>query len=186
MTDHGTAEQDSALRRIDIVQQDITTLEVDAIQNAANGMLVHGAGVAGAIARAGGPRIQAESHATVLTTGVLEEGRATWTTGGDLPARYVIHAVTMRFPGGRTRPYVAHDATRNTLNVATALHCESVALVALGTGIGRLSLDECARAMVGAVEFVDPTMSVVFAVSGDDAEQAFAQAIDQAVRNELR
>ena len=80
---------------IEVLEADITTLEVDAIANAANTMLWHGGGVAGAIARAGGPAVQAESDERAP----IGLGDAVQTTAGDMPARWVIHAATMEVGG---------------------------------------------------------------------------------------
>jgi O-acetyl-ADP-ribose deacetylase (regulator of RNase III) len=76
---------------IDVLDTDITKLEVDAIANAANTELMHGGGVAGAISRAGGPSIQSESSAAAP----IGLGEAVETSGGEMPCRWVIHAATM-------------------------------------------------------------------------------------------
>ena len=78
---------------VEIVQNNITEEEVDAITNGANKNLKHGAGVAGAISKAGGPSIQAESLKHIQEHGPVATGRAMYTTAGALPAKYVIHAV---------------------------------------------------------------------------------------------
>lgn len=175
--------------RIEVAQRDVTTLVgVDAIQNAANGLLQHGAGVAGAIRRAGDPVVQAESDAVVQTFGRVPPGSTAWTTAGPMPAKYVLHAVTMSYPGGVATRKIVHDCTRSTLRLAEALGCKSVALVALGTGIGGMALDECARLMVDRVTGHDKNFEplgierVVFCVVGDEAEQAFNAALGEGVR----
>lgn len=170
------------MSKIEVVQADITTLDVGAIQNAANGMLVHGAGVAGAIVRAGGDVIQQESRATLLNTGVLEEGQCVWTTAGSLPSRYVIHAVTMRFPGQPSTADIANRCTWNTLSIARALSVESVALIALGTGFGRVPIENCAAAMVDAVrQWEHEDMDIVFCVADVAAKTAFEDALGMVV-----
>ena len=78
---------------IQIVQGDITTEQVDAIVNAANEHLQHGGGVAWAISKKGGPEIQQESDAWIRQHGIVSHSRPAWTSGGLLPAKYVIHAV---------------------------------------------------------------------------------------------
>src|SRR3954467_4885243 len=130
---------------IEVVQTDVTKLEVDAIANAANTRLLHGGGGAGTIARAGGPVIQEESRATAP----IGLGEAVETTAGDLPARWVIHAATMEL-GGPTRAEIIELATRSALAKAEELGCRSLALVAFGTGVGGFPLDEAARIMVEA------------------------------------
>src|SRR5919109_2607913 len=98
------------MAEIEVVQADITKLEVDAIANAANTQLQHGGGVAGAISRAGGPEIQAESDRAAP----IGLGEAVATGAGDLPARGVIHAATMEL-GGPTSGEVIRRATASTL-----------------------------------------------------------------------
>ena len=147
----------------------MTKLGVDAIANAANTMLRHGGGVAGAISRAGGPEVQRESDAKAP----IELGEAVETTAGDMPARWVIHAATMEL-GGPTSAEIIEQATRSTLAKAGELGAGSVALVAFGTGVGGFPLDEAARIMVGAArEHSGGLERIIFAVHGDDAERAF-------------
>jgi O-acetyl-ADP-ribose deacetylase (regulator of RNase III) len=161
---------------IEVQQADITKLEVDAIANAANTDLRHGGGVAGAISRAGGPAIQAESDERAP----IELGEAVETTGGDMPCRWVIHAATMRL-GGPTSAEIIRSATARTLTKADELGAKSLALVAFGTGVGGFPLDEAARIEVEEVQRHLGQGSglnrVVFAVHGDDAEQAFRSAM---------
>lgn len=159
---------------LEVVQADVTTLDVDAITNAANTQLRHGGGVAGAIARAGGPELQRESREKAP----IGLGEAVETTAGDMPARYVIHAATME-PGGPTSSEIIVRATGSALLKADELGCRSLALVAFGTGVGGFPLDEAARLMVSAVRDHEPRSldRVVFAVHGDDAERAFQAAV---------
>jgi O-acetyl-ADP-ribose deacetylase (regulator of RNase III) len=160
---------------LEVVTADITTLEVDAIANAANSQLLHGGGVAGAIARAGGPELERESRERAP----VPLGEAVETTAGPMPARWVIHAATMEQPGGRTDADVVERATRATLAKAEELGARSVGLVAFGTGVGGFPLDEAARIMVGvAREHEGAIERIVFAVHGDDAERAFSAAVD--------
>ncbi len=160
---------------LEVLQADVTKLEVDAIANAANTALKHGGGVAAAIARAGGPAVQRES----TEKAPIGLGDAVETTAGDMPSRYVIHAATMEL-GGPTSAEIISRATRSTLVKADELGCRSVALVAFGTGVGGFGLDDAARLMVGAVREHEPrsVQRVVFAVHGDDAERAFRAAVD--------
>ena len=152
----------------------MTQLEVDAIANAANTQLLHGGGVAAAIARAGGPAVDEESRAAAP----IALGEAVETTAGDMPARWVIHAATMEL-GGPTSAEIIEAATRSTLACADELGARSLALVAFGTGVGGFPLEEAARLMVGAVREHDAGSleRVVFAVHGDEAERAFAAAV---------
>jgi O-acetyl-ADP-ribose deacetylase (regulator of RNase III) len=160
---------------IEVLQADVTKLEVDAIANAANTGLMHGGGVAGAISRAGGPEIQRESDEKAP----IGLGEAVETGAGELPARYVIHAATMEL-GGPTSAAIIGRATESTLAKADELGCRSLALVAFGTGVGGFPLDEAARLMVGAVRGHEPRSleRVVFAVHGPEAEEAFRSALE--------
>jgi O-acetyl-ADP-ribose deacetylase len=158
---------------LEVLQADVTKLEVDAIANAANTRLMHGGGVAGAISRAGGPAVQRESDERAP----IGLGEAVETSAGEMPARYVIHAATMEL-GGPTSADVIERATRSTLAKAEELGCGSVALVAFGTGVGGFPLDEAARLMVGVAQGHEGALRrIVFAVHGDDAERAFREAV---------
>ncbi|HEX8854808.1 MAG TPA: macro domain-containing protein [Thermoleophilaceae bacterium] len=159
--------------QLEVLQGDVTTLDVDAIANAANTQLMHGGGVAGAIARAGGPAVQRESHERAP----IALGEAVETTAGDMPARWVIHAATMEL-GGPTSGEIIERATRSTLEKADELGARSLALVAFGTGVGGFPLDDAARIMTAVVRDYEPRSleRVVFAVRGEDAEQAFRDA----------
>jgi O-acetyl-ADP-ribose deacetylase len=162
--------------RVEVIEADITTLEVDAVANAANTMLRHGGGVAAAISRAGGPEVQRESDAVAP----IELGAAVATTAGDMPSTWVIHAATMEL-GGPTSGEVIRRATASTLALADELGARSVALVAFGTGVGGFPLDEAARI---EVEEVTRHLAsggglerIVFAVHGERARLAFEEAV---------
>jgi O-acetyl-ADP-ribose deacetylase len=159
---------------ISIVSGDITALEVDAIANAANNHLWMGAGVAGAIRRAGGEEIEREA----VAQGPIEIGDAVATSGGKLAARWVIHGAVMG-QDLRTNAELVRRTTESCLRVADELGVESLALPAFGTGVGGFPLDECARIMVSAVRDHEPSSleRVVFAVFGDDAEAAFQRTL---------
>jgi O-acetyl-ADP-ribose deacetylase len=162
------------MTELEVLQADVTKLEVDAIANAANTQLRHGGGVAAAIARAGGPEVQRESKEKAP----IGLGEAVETTAGDMPARYVIHAATMEL-GGPTSAEIITRATAATVRKADELGCRSLALVAFGTGVGGFPLEEAARLMVDAVRRHRSRSleRVVFAVHGDEAEQAFRAAV---------
>jgi O-acetyl-ADP-ribose deacetylase (regulator of RNase III) len=158
-----------------VEQVDVTKLDVDAIANAANSHLLHGGGVAGAIARAAGPELERESRARAP----VPVGEAVATTGGDLPARWVIHASTMAQPAGRTSADVVERATRATLACAEELGARSLGLVAFGTGVGGFPVEEAARIMVGVARSHEGALErIVFAVHGDAAERAFRDALE--------
>jgi O-acetyl-ADP-ribose deacetylase (regulator of RNase III) len=129
------------LTRGDIAQQD-----ADAIVNAANNRLWMGAGVAGAIKRAGGREIEEEA----VAKGPIPIGEAVVTGGGRLKARHVIHAAVMG-RDLRTDADKIRQATQNTLRRADELALKSIAFPALGTGVGGFPLEECARIMLDVV-----------------------------------
>ncbi|MGZ4275429.1 MAG: macro domain-containing protein [Solirubrobacteraceae bacterium] len=161
---------------IEVLEADITALEVDAIANAANTQLAHGGGVAGAIARAGGSAVRRESDARAP----IGLGEAVETTAGDMPARWVIHAATMEL-GGPTSADVIRRATASTLTRADELGARSLALVAFGTGVGGFPLAEAASIEVAEVRRHLAAGSglerIVFAVRGDAARRAFEDAL---------
>ena len=161
--------------KVEVLQADVTTLEVDAIANAANTQLLHGGGGAAAIARAAGPALEEESRAAAP----IGLGAAVATTAGEMPAWWVIHAATMEL-GGPTSGEIIARATSSTLAVAERLGARSLALVAFGTGVGGFPLDEAAELMVEAVKEhpVGSLERVVFAVHGDEAERAFSAAVE--------
>ncbi len=164
---------------VEVLDVDVTTLDVDAIANAANTQLAHGGGVAGAISRAAGPELQRESTAKAP----IALGGAVETAAGALPARFVIHAATMEL-GGPTSADVIRRATAATLWKAEELGLRSLALVAFGTGVGRFPVEEAARIEVEEVERHLRSGSrlerVVFAVRGAQAEAAFRAALQAA------
>jgi O-acetyl-ADP-ribose deacetylase (regulator of RNase III) len=135
---------------IQIVQGDITAEETDAIVNAANSHLIHGGGVAGAIASKGGPVIQSESHAWVREHGPVSYERPAWTSGGQLHAKYVIHAVGPIWGSGDEESKLA-AAIRGSLAVADELHCTSISMPAISTGIFGFPLKRAARVITAAL-----------------------------------
>jgi O-acetyl-ADP-ribose deacetylase (regulator of RNase III) len=159
---------------LEVVDGDITKLDVDAIANAANDHLWMGAGVAGSIKRAGGEKIERDA----VAKGPIEIGDAVATGAGDLDARWVIHGAVMG-QDLQTNAEAIERTTARCLEVADELGAESLALPAFGTGVGGFPLDECARLMVGAAREHRPRtlQRVVFAVYGTDAERAFTAAL---------
>jgi O-acetyl-ADP-ribose deacetylase (regulator of RNase III) len=164
---------------IEVVEGDITELEVDAIANAANTDLRHGGGVAGAISRAGGPSIQTESDRVAP----IELGEAVATGAGELPARWVIHAATMHL-GGPTSADAIRAATASALRVADGLGARSLGLVAFGTGVGGFPVDDAARIEVEEVRrhLVGESglERIVFCLFGEPARAAFQRALGAA------
>lgn len=140
-----------AMEGIEVVQGDITRLEVDVVVNAANEHLQHGGGVAAAIARAGGPTIQAESDAWVREHGPLGPGRAAVTTAGRMPARHVVHVVGPRFREGQDNEGLLRRAVVAALDAARNLEARSVALPAISAGIFGYPRREATRVIAQAV-----------------------------------
>lgn len=161
--------------RLEVVQGNIAELEVDAIANAANNHLWMGAGVAGALKRAGGAEIEREA----VEKGPIAVGEAVSTGAGALPAGHVIHGAVMG-QDLRTDAEAITRTTRRVLEVADELGARSLALPAFGTGVGGFPLGECAALMVGEARAYEPTSleRVVFAVYGPEAEDAFRAALD--------
>lgn len=125
---------------------DITELVVDAIANAANSDLWMGSGVAGAIKSKGGQEIEDEA----LSLGPIRPGDAVLTTGGRLPARYIIHCAGMP-PGGRATYWKVLSSVQNALNIASDHNLTSMAFPAIGAGVGGLSEQESAKAIIAGI-----------------------------------
>jgi O-acetyl-ADP-ribose deacetylase (regulator of RNase III) len=159
---------------LEVVEGDITALDVDAIANAANNHLWMGAGVAGAIKRAGGDEIEREA----VAKGPIEIGGAVATGAGRLSPRWVIHGAVMG-QDLQTDADLVRRTTESCLRVADELGAESLALPAFGTGVGGFPLDDCARIMVEAARSYEPSSlrRVVFAVFGAEAKTAFDDAL---------
>jgi len=157
---------------IKLIQGDITTLAVDAIVNAANSALWMGAGVAGAIKRRGGEEIEREA----VAKGPIAVGGAVAADAGRLAARYVIHAAAMG-PDLVTSEEAIRQATGNALRVAEELGVHSIALPALGTGVGGFAIEDCARIMLDKViahlEHGGSLELVIFALFGAPSYEAF-------------
>jgi O-acetyl-ADP-ribose deacetylase (regulator of RNase III) len=161
---------------IEVLEVDITSLDVDAIANAANTELMHGGGVAAAIARAGGSEVDRESREKAP----IGLGEAVETTGGEMRCRWVIHAATMEL-GGPTSADIIRRATASTLRKADELGARSLALIAFGTGVGGFPLDQAAAIEVEEVrrhlDGGSHLERLVFAVRGAEAREAFEQAL---------
>jgi O-acetyl-ADP-ribose deacetylase (regulator of RNase III) len=165
---------------LQLVEGDITAEKTDAIVNAANEYLRHGGGLAGAIVRAGGAGIQKESDAWVKAHGPVEHEHPAWTSAGQLPARYVIHAVGPVWGSGEESVKL-EAAVRGSLELADELQCESVAFPAISTGIFGFPMPLAARVITSAlVEYFADTTSqiqlVKIVVFDAGASSEFAQA----------
>ena len=139
---------------IELVKGDITNLDVECIVNAANSNLKLGGGVAGAIRRRGGPSIQKECNEIVARRGRIPVGEAAITGGGNLKARYVIHAVGP-VHGEGDEDNKLRRATVNSLKLADQYKIRSIAFPAISTGYFGLPKDRCARNMLrAAIEYI--------------------------------
>ncbi|HEV8641198.1 MAG TPA: macro domain-containing protein [Methylomirabilota bacterium] len=162
---------------ISIERGDITDREVDAIVNAANSTLAMGAGVAGAIKRKGGVIIEEEA----MRQGPVEVGEAVLTTGGNLAATHVIHAAVMG-PDLQTDAEKIGKTTRAVLAVADKHRITSLALPALGTGVGHvpppISAEAMLKEVVGHLKGGHSSLKrVVFVLYQDDAHRAFSDTL---------
>lgn len=171
---------------ISLHQGDITRLNVDAVVNAANSALQLGGGVAGAIRRAGGEAIQAECD----RIGGAPVGTAVITSGGNLPARYVIHAVGPRMGEG-DEDRKLDSALCGALEVAAENNLESVALPAISTGIFGYPLERAARRMPRvAAEYLAAGKSslrkVIFCLYDQRAYDLFAETLREMAGKEAR
>jgi len=128
---------------LELTEGDITELQTDSIVNAANAQLVLGGGVAGAIRRKGGPEIQKECN----KIGGTFTGGAVITTGGNLKAKYVIHAVGPRMGEG-SEDEKLKNATLNSLKLADEKNLKSIAFPAISTGIFGFPIQRCAEIML--------------------------------------
>ena len=158
--------------RIVIIAGDLVEQEVDAIVNAANTDLLLGGGVAGAIRSRGGPAIQRECD----EHGPVKLGEAALTGGGDLSARHVIHAASMRL-GGSTTAESLRSSMDSAFRIAHENDVKTIAVPAVGTGIAGFPMEECAMVMARALssalaEGWQPE-EVRFVLFGDAARRTF-------------
>ena len=171
--------------RIVLAEGDITEQEVDAIVNAANSALQLGAGVAGAIREKGGPTIQSECDAI----GPIAVGDAAVTGAGELRARFVIHAAGMP-PSGAADDESVRASVRRSLELASERNCRTIAIPAIGAGIGGFSVQRCAeilleeaRAHIAGETSLEEIRFVLF---GEPSYRIFEAALDAAkVREQM-
>ena len=163
---------------IELIQGDITDLPADAFVNAANEQLQLGAGVAGAIRRRGGPAIQKECD----RIGGCPTGSAVVTGGGDLTARWVIHAVGPVWRGGEAgEEELLASAVRSSLERAEEVGAKSIAFPAISTGIYGFPLDRAAEISIAEARGFSPRARslerILFCLFDDRALAAFEKAL---------
>lgn len=167
---------------VEAISSDITTEVVDAIVNAANPGLLGGGGVDGAIHSAGGPEILAECRRLKadLPGGELARGQAVVTTGGRLPARWVIHTAGPVYNPSDDRSSILRSCYVSSLLLASDLGATSIAFPAISAGVYGWPIGDAARIAVSAVRDTDaPGVTLVrFALFGPDALRAFRSALD--------
>jgi len=162
------------------LEGDITKQESDAIVNAANGSLLGGGGVDGAIHRAGGPSILAECQEIRRSThpNGLPTGRAVATTAGDLPARWVIHTVGPVYRDEQDPAALLASCHVESLRVADELGARTVAFPAISTGVFGYPVAEAAPVAVNAVRgAITKVEEIRFVLFGRDTFEAFERAI---------
>ncbi|HOK09815.1 MAG TPA: O-acetyl-ADP-ribose deacetylase [Candidatus Hydrogenedens sp.] len=165
---------------IEVVQGDITKEQTDAIVNAANKSLLGGGGVDGAIHRAGGPAILEECR----KLGGCETGDAKITTGGRLPAKYVIHTVGPIYRDGKHgEPDLLKSCYERSLEVAVEHKVKTIAFPAISCGVYGYPIPEAAKIAVGTVkEFIEKNPScgitnIRFVMFGHDTYGPFCDAL---------
>lgn len=136
---------------LELVEGDITKMATAAIVNAAIQGLIHGGGLSELIARAGGPTIQQESNEWVRERGLVRTGSAAITSGGNLKARYVIHAVGPIYDGQPRAAELLGSAVRATLQMADDHRLKSISLPPISTGIFGYPMEEAAQVMLSTV-----------------------------------
>lgn len=170
--------------KLQLVNQDITTLQVDAVVNAANSTLLGGGGVDGAIHAAAGPQLLAACQIirdTTLPDG-LPAGQSISTTAGDLPAKWVIHTVGPVYSISEDRSETLASCYRECLRSAQYLGAKTVAFPAISAGVYGWPMDDAARIAVETVRAMNDEVGedideVTFVAFGDRAEDAFRRAL---------
>jgi len=157
---------------LELIEDDITEMDTEAIVNAANANLILGGGVAGAIRRKGGPEIQNECN----KIGGTFVGGAVKTTGGNLKAKYVIHAVGPQM-GESNEDEKLKNATLNSLKLANEENIKSISFPAISSGIFGFPIDRCAKIMlqttIDHLKGQTDIEKVVFCLFGQDSFKVF-------------
>ncbi len=165
---------------LELLEGDITEMPTEAIANAANTRLILGGGVAGAIRRKGGPKIQEECN----RTGGTFVGGAVKTSGGNLKAKYVIHAVGPQMGEGNEDEKLK-NATLNSLKLADENNIKSISFPAISTGVFGFPIERCAQIMLRTtIDYLEERTGlekVVFCLFGRDSYETFTKQLKQEV-----
>jgi O-acetyl-ADP-ribose deacetylase (regulator of RNase III) len=165
-------------KKLRIVEGNIVHLNVEAIVNAANKSLILGGGVAGAIRSRGGPSIQEECN----EIGPIEVGEAVVTGGGQLKAKYVIHAVGPVYGEGDEDKKLA-KATLNSLKIAKKKKLRSIAFPAISTGIFHFPIKRCSEIMIKvAMDFLKENefpQDIILCLYGERAYSIFQRTFER-------
>ncbi len=162
-----------------VVEGDITEMNVDAIVNPANSLMIMGGGVAAAIKKKGGANIEVEARRKAP----VPVGEAIVTSAGKLRAKYVIHAPTMPKPAMRTTLDAVYRATRAALKVADRLGISTIAFPGMGTGVGGLDYYDSAKMMLNAIkDHISSTITTIKRIYlvawGSEAYIKFTRALE--------
>jgi O-acetyl-ADP-ribose deacetylase (regulator of RNase III) len=176
----GTMKANIGNHILELIEGDITEMQTDAIVNAANANLKLGGGVAGAIRRKGGPDIQKECN----KIGGAYVGGVVITTGGNLKAKYVIHAVGPRMGEG-SEDEKLQNATINSLKLADEHRLKSISFPAISTGIFGFPIHRCAEIMLrNTIEYLKGKTSlskVIFCLYGQDSYEVFENQLKKEI-----
>jgi O-acetyl-ADP-ribose deacetylase (regulator of RNase III) len=170
---------------LSLVQGDITKQTTEAIVNAANSSLMGGGGVDGAIHRAGGPAILEECKQIRAKIGRLPTGEAVITTGGNLPAKYVIHTVGPVWKGGsKGEPELLRNCYRNSLKCAKEKGIKTISFPSISTGVYGYPVDKAARVAIKAIiDFLSENPGIIDEVAmvlfDNQSYKVYEQALNE-------
>lgn len=182
--DHARASVRAGDTTLSALTGDLTTMETEAIVNAANTTLAHGGGIAGAISQAGGPVIEVESAAWIEEYGPLEPGVAALTSAGSMPASYVIHTAGPIYTEGQDNESLLGAAALAAVDMASEIGVRTMAMPAVSAGIYGYPPDEATAVLVAAVaEFVGSNESLLTSVRFVGYDEAMAQRFAEAIND---
>jgi O-acetyl-ADP-ribose deacetylase (regulator of RNase III) len=169
---------------LQLTQGDITKVQADGLVNPANRQLSHGGGLAGVLSSKAGPALQNESNAWLAKNGPVDHKNPAYTSAGDLPHHYIIHAVGPIWGSGSEAQKLA-DAVVGSLSLANQLELTSIALPAISTGVFGYPLREAAEVILGQLvsysleEGKGSLSKLILVVYGDNAADQFSDVWDQ-------